>query len=121
MRERAEQAGDYMRTVRLLQDCHNLCQKAFTANTPKEAGMNLPYLQLKRLQACSEICESTARLLLKDGILVDELCEVTASICRQCADSCDKVGSGSMQRLAELCRETAHACLKESYRIKQAA
>jgi hypothetical protein len=116
----AARNDNYMRAVRMLQECYTVCQKALTANSPKEAGQSMAYLHLKRLRACSEICESTARLLLKDGIGAEDMCEITAHICEQCASSCEKEGSASMQRVADICRQTAEACLDESYRIKSA-
>lgn len=102
--------------VDLLQECYAECQTALTMHAPREAGSNLSYLHLKRLQACSDICATTARLLLKDGIGVDRLCEIAARLCEQCAFACDAVGS--MRHCAEICRETASACLEASYGIK---
>ncbi len=112
---------DYMRTVRLLQECHAFCQKAFAVNAPKEAGMSLAYIHLKRMQACSEICESTARMLVKEGVGVERLCEICARICEQCARSCEQIDNAFLQRVAGICRQTARACLDESYRIKRQA
>lgn len=117
----AAQDGSYMSAVHALQECHVACQKILTANMPKEAGMNLPYQQLKQLQACSEICESTARLLLKDGIGAEHLCEIASRICEQCARSFEKREEPGMTRLRELCRQAAGACMDESYRIKKQA
>ena len=108
-------------TVRLLQECHNMCRRMFMEYAPKESGRNLPYLHLKRLQACIEICGSTASYLLKDGVMAHRLCEITARICEQCADFCEKLEGEDFQHCAALCRETAEACIEENFRLKTTA
>jgi hypothetical protein len=105
--------------ITLLQGCHNECRRMFMECAPKESGHNLSFLHLKRLQACIEICGSTAEYLLKDGVMAYRLCEITARICEQCADSCDKMEDAYFQECAELCRETAEACLEEGLRLRQ--
>lgn len=102
---------DMAEVARQLQECAMACHQAFAFNAPKEAGMNLAYLHLKRLQACSEICETTARLLVREGVEMDQLCTITARICQQCADSCDQAKNTALEEVADICRQAAKACL----------
>lgn len=106
-------------TISILQDCHDECRKMLMEHAPKENGHTLSFLHVKRLQACIEICGTTANYLLKDGILADRLCEIAARICEQCAYSCERTGDAHFEECAELCRETAEACLDESYHLKR--
>jgi hypothetical protein len=107
--------------IQLLQECHDECRHMFMECAPKESGQNLSFLHLKRLQACIEICGATANYLLKDGIKTDRLCGIAATICEQCAASCEKLENEHFQHCAGLCREAAEACLEESQRLRKRA
>lgn len=108
-------------TMRLLKDCHDACRRLFMDHAPKESGRTPPALFLKRLLACIEITGTTASYLLKEGIAAGRLCEITAQVCQQCAESCDRLGAADAAACAQLCRDAAHACLEEGYRLRLAA
>lgn len=104
--------------VKLLQDCHDACREVFTACAPKESGRTLSFLHMKRLLACIEISGATANYLMKDGIKAGRLCEITATICNQCAHSCEKIDDELCQYAAGICRKAAKACLDEAHYLR---
>lgn len=60
---------------------------------------------------CALICETTAAYLLRGSPRHARLCDVCASVCRECEASCRQIGEGeTLRRCADACRACAEAC-----------
>jgi hypothetical protein len=63
------------------------------------------------MAACTDICSSCARTMLRGATVHTPVCKACAEACRQCADSCERTGDDAeMKRCAEACRRCAAAC-----------
>ncbi len=103
------------------QECHLLCQELLAYHGDETGGKQLSSQHIKRLVACIEMCQTTANLLTIRAPLIDQLCEITAHICEQCATSCRSIECEAMKKCANICSQCAGACYEASSRIKKAA
>jgi hypothetical protein len=110
-------ADNYASAITLLQECYAACQKALAFNPLPKTNANLPPTYLKHLNACSEVCEFTANMLLKGKAGTGLLCDIATRVCGKCADSCEKAEEPHIKSIAELCRKTAAACFEENHEI----
>jgi hypothetical protein len=58
--------------------------------------------------ACAELCRTTADALLGSFAYFEVLCEGCSRVCRECAESCERIGD--MQECVEACRRCAESC-----------
>lgn len=60
---------------------------------------------------CAEFCASAARIVSRNGPMVNTICEACAKACDVCGAACEKhSGDAHMQRCAKACRDCAAAC-----------
>jgi hypothetical protein len=63
------------------------------------------------LQSCADICETSARFMIRESELHTATCRACAVVCDACAKSCEQFGNDEMMsRCAEVCRECAESC-----------
>ena len=63
------------------------------------------------MQTCAEICSTSGNAMLRGIEAHSATCGACAEICRQCADSCARMGNDdAMQRCVEACRRCADSC-----------
>lgn len=117
--ENQEVESGEQNVISLLQECHNACHMMFMEYAASESGQDLSFSHIKRLQACIDICDAAASYLLKDGIMAYRLCEIAARLCEECAEACEQVEDEEFQQCAQLCLNTAEACLEESHRLRR--
>ncbi len=103
------------------QECHMICQEMLAYHGDESGGKQLSSGHIKRLMATIEICQVTANLLTIRAPLIDQLCDICAHICEQCATSCRAIDNEAMQRCAEICKRCAQSCYAESSHVKQVA
>lgn len=101
--------------------CHLACQETLAYHGDQTGGKQLSPQHIKRLMACIEICRTTANLLVIRAPLSDQICEICAHICEQCATSCHAIECDGMKECYETCKNCAAACFEESAHIKKAA
>lgn len=107
--------------IKACMDCHLVCQEVLAYHGDRGGGTQLSSQHIKRLMACIEICQTTANLLTIRAPLTDQLAELCAHICEQCATSCKASGHEALQRCVAACQVCARACFEESHHIKKAA
>lgn len=61
---------------------------------------------------CAEICSATAKVLAMNGSKAASMVKTCESICRECAEECDKHEHQHCKDCAKACRECAEACTK---------
>lgn len=101
--------------------CHLSCQETLAYHGDQMGGKQLSPQHIKRLMSCIEICQTTANLLTIRAPLIDQVCEICAHMCEQCATSCRAIDCDAMKKCADLCGRCAGACLEESAHVKKAA
>jgi len=63
------------------------------------------------MQTCAEICSVSAHAMLRGVQAHTATCSACATICRQCAESCESMGEDeAMRRCADACRRCAESC-----------
>jgi hypothetical protein len=66
---------------------------------------------IRRLIACAEICDTSARFMLLGSDHHARTCGVCAEVCAACAADCDRLSDDEMmQRCADVCRRCAESC-----------
>lgn len=108
-------------TIRALHECHDACLEAFSLHCMKAGGNHMAREHIRRMISCSELCQLTANFLLRHFPMMQDLCDLCAEICKQCAASCKGMHEPYMQHCVRACEEAARACINESYHLKSAA
>lgn len=111
---------NYTDTVLALRHCHDTCLEAFTY-CARIGGKHMAREHVILMESCIELCQTTANFLLRYAPLTEELCSLCASICKQCATSCNALNDMQMNRCAIACQKAAHACRNESQHMKAVA
>jgi hypothetical protein len=84
-------------------ECYSLCRQHSA-----RASIDLAREQLALLDDCSEVCRTTAALLLTRSRFQGRLCGLCAEACEACADACD--GIDGMEACTRACRGCALSC-----------
>lgn len=108
-------------TITLLHSCHDFSAVIFLVYNAKESKKKLAYLDVKRIQACMQLCQVTADFLLQRLPVADKMCEICAAICEQCAVSFAPSDDEQLRQFAEICKKAVGACMSESYALKSNA
>jgi hypothetical protein len=108
-------------TITLLHSCHDFSAVIFLVYNAKESNKKLAYLDVKRIQACMQLCQVTADSLLQRLPMTDKLCEICAAICEQCAVSFASSDDEQLRQFAGICKSAVGACMSESYALKSDA
>lgn len=108
-------------TVFALHECYSICMETFSTHCAKQGGHHMAYEHMRRMLSCIDICALTADFLLRHSPLSQELCDLCAEICKECATSCNGMKDARMNACARACEQAARACLDESRHIKAIA
>ena len=101
--------------------CHRTCLETLAYHGDTMGGSQLSPQHIKRLMACIEMCRTTADMLAIRAPFSDQISEICAHICEQCATSCRAIECDAMKKCADSCGRCARACFEESAHIKKAA
>lgn len=100
----------FREVARFTQDCGSICTHA-AQYCLEMGGSHVSATHMRMLQDCADICEATSKLLLRSSPQITQMMSVCASLCEQCAASCDKLtGDTQMKTCADECRRCAAAC-----------
>jgi hypothetical protein len=112
---------NHIDTICVLRECHDICLEAFSLHCMKMGGQHMASEHIRRMESCIELCNLTANFLLRHFPLTQELCDLTADICKQCAASCNGIDDTRMNVCARACEDAARACFNESHHIRAMA
>lgn len=63
------------------------------------------------MAACTDICGTCKRTMLRGAEVHIVVCQACAEVCRQCAESCEHMGDDAeMKRCAVACRRCSETC-----------
>lgn len=99
-----------LRCIEDCERCHRLCLRMAMTHCLEQGGDHLEPPHFRVMLACAEICRTTADAMLASYALYEELCAVCARICRDCAESCERVGE--LEECALACRACAESCTR---------
>lgn len=97
--------------IQISLECYRLCLETFNYCL-KQGGKHLAPPHLAILIDCAHICRINADFLIRSSLFQLDLNKLSATLCLQCADSCDAVDpyDPKLRRCSALCRDYADAC-----------
>jgi hypothetical protein len=107
--------------IHVLHDCYSICLETFSIHCTKQGGHHMAYEHIRRMLSCIDVCALTADFLLRRFPLTQEVCDLCADVCKQCATSCDGIDDKNMDACVRVCEAAARACMDESYHLKSVA
>ena len=96
--------------IQACQDCHSECLRHATQHCLEVGGAHVEPKHFGLMLSCTEICQTSANMMLMGAAHHREVCGVCASICDACAASCEKLDD--MESCVQACRRCAESCRK---------
>ncbi|GMU04686.1 four-helix bundle copper-binding protein [Corallococcus caeni] len=94
--------------------CHRVCMETL-ADCVKQGGRHAEPKLLRMLMDCADICETSARFMMRGSDLHSRTCFACAEVCAACAEVCEQLGDeGMMKACAEMCRRCEESCRRMS-------
>ena len=93
--------------------CAQICEECFTLCL-LEPDVNERINCIKTLQDCSEICSTSACLMMRNSKNIKEVCDACAVICETCATECGMFKDEHCKSCADTCHHCANECIKMS-------
>ncbi len=95
-----------------LEDCIDCC-KTCTETVTKCLTMGGEHAKLEHLNLlidCAKICSANADFILRNSTYYPQTCGITADICDECGDTCDRFDDDFMKECANVCRRCSESC-----------
>jgi hypothetical protein len=95
-----------------LKDCLD-CYQTCTETAIRCLAMGGKHAELEHvnlLMDCARICNTNADFMLRNSTYYPQTCGLTADICDECADTCDRFDEDFMKECASVCRRCAESC-----------
>jgi hypothetical protein len=103
-------AQSFYNAARTTQDCESICVQTIQYCL-EMGGEHVTPSHMQLLQDCADICEITAKVMLRSSPQHGEIAAVCANICELCAASCERFGGDAqMKACANQCLLCAAAC-----------
>jgi hypothetical protein len=90
-------------------DCYQTCSET-TIRCLTMGGQHAELEHLNLLIDCARICNTNADFMLRNSTYYPQTCGLTADICDECADTCDRFDEDFMKECASVCRRCAESC-----------
>jgi hypothetical protein len=92
-------------------DCYQICTRTIE-HCLSEGSQHSELKHIKLLQDCADICNISAKFMLRSSDFHPSTCGVCAEICNACAKSCEAMADGDdqMKACAEAFRKCASSC-----------
>ena len=89
--------------------CTEECEHCATACLHEpDAAQRTRCIQV--LRDCADVCDVSARWMVRDSSFVRPICELCADICDQCATECGRFRDDHCRNCADACRKCAQEC-----------
>ncbi|XHH08327.1 MAG: four-helix bundle copper-binding protein [Candidatus Bathyarchaeia archaeon] len=95
-----------------IQDCLD-CFKTCNQTLIRCLSMNGKHVEVELLNLvmdCARICNTNADFMLRNSMYHPQTCGLTADICDECGDVCDRFDEDFMKECAGVCRRCAESC-----------
>jgi hypothetical protein len=90
-------------------DCYQTCTQTVTKCLTM-GGEHSELKHLNLLMDCAKICSTNADFILRNSTYYPQTCGLTADICDECADSCDRFEDEFMKDCASVCKRCSESC-----------
>ncbi len=90
-------------------DCNKTCSETLTKCLAM-GGEHAKLEHLNLLMDCAKICSINADFILRNSTYYPQTCGITADICDECADACDRFDDDFMKECANVCRRCSESC-----------
>jgi hypothetical protein len=95
--------------IRQLNACADQCNHCFNECLNEEdVTMMARCIELDR--ECSDICQWTASFIARQSEYTNDLMQLCAKICEDCAEECAKHDNEHCRLCSEVCRKCAEVC-----------
>ena len=99
---------ELMRCIAECESCHRICMRMAMNHCLEQGGDHVEPGHFRTMIACAVLCRTTGDALLGSFAYFEVLCEGCSRVCRECAESCERIGD--MQECVEACRRCADSC-----------
>ena len=89
-------------------DCRRECSTMAMTHCLPRAGKHAEQEHMALMLNCASLCQTTADFLSAESSLHTEVCQVCATVCGACAQSCAQLDG--MQSCEQACRECERSC-----------
>lgn len=90
-------------------DCYQTCTDT-TIRCLTMGGDHAEPEHLNLLMDCARICNTNADFIVRNSTYYPQTCGLTADICDECADTCDRFEDDFMKECASVCRRCSESC-----------
>jgi hypothetical protein len=90
--------------------CYQLCRATPIARAAAIGGADGGARHLALMLNCADICRTASDFLLSGSDHRNIVCAVCATVCRSCAESCERMGG--LEECAAACRSCAGLCMR---------
>ena len=90
-------------------DCYQTCTETVTGCLTM-GGRHSKGEHINLLIDCAKICSLNADFILRNSTYYPQTCSITADICDECGDTCDRFNEDFMKECAAVCRRCSESC-----------
>jgi hypothetical protein len=90
-------------------DCYQTCTETI-ARCLSMGGVHAQLGHINLLIDCARMCNTNADFILRNSTYYPQTCGLTADICDECADTCDRFEDDFMKECASVCRRCSESC-----------
>lgn len=102
---------DYKKCIEACLECAAICNHcASSCLKEHDVSMMAPCIQLD--MECAATCYYTAQMMSLGSKRSEELCSLSAQLCRECADECERHDNEHCAECAKACRKCAEECME---------
>jgi hypothetical protein len=90
-------------------DCYRTCNQTLI-RCLSMGGKHAELDHLNLIMDCARICNTNSDFMLRNSMYYPQTCGLTADICDECGDVCDRFEDDFMKECASVCRRCAESC-----------
>jgi hypothetical protein len=90
-------------------DCFKICNETIIRCLVMN-GKHSESEHINLLMDCARICNTNSEFMMRNSMYYPQTCGLTADICDECADTCDRFEEDFMKECASVCRRCAESC-----------
>jgi len=102
------ESEEVIRCINDCEHCHRVCLRMAMSYCLEQGGEHVEPPHFRLLLASADICRVTADAMLSAFLMYEGLCALCVRVCRECAQSCERVGD--LDECVEACRRCAASC-----------
>ncbi len=99
---------DVQQCIDNCQKCHSVCLSMATRHCLEMGGPHTEATHFRLMLDCAQVCATTADFMLRSSVHHAAVCAVCATICEDCAVSCELLHG--MEPCVDACRACAESC-----------